>query len=291
VLCNLLLAPTIELPPLHPVVGGDLVLPASQWKRHSSGKLLHIVLTTFLVVSSQVLGVIGALDPHAHKRNQVLLQAGHPEGGRAIVSPEGPTARSALVEDLPVELLPSTGMSTSSDDYYPTVAINALMRILREKSMSSYHQRVVGSLMYIFKAMGLTCVPYLPKVSAREALSCTRLGVLLPERDDSCNCRSYASQCRSSCLVWRIRLVHNSLVHSCVPPSCLSEGPSTVLYRSLLTGFFPWQVLPDLFHVMTVCDDALRDFLLRQLAQLVAIVRQVRRHHLSVICLSTLFWT
>lgn len=113
-----------------------------------------------------MLGVIGALDPHAHKRNQVLLQAGHAEGARPAAATDGGMARSALVEaDLPGEVLPSSGMSTSSEEYYPTVAINALMRILREKAMSSYHQRVVGSLMYIFRAMGLACVPYLPKVS------------------------------------------------------------------------------------------------------------------------------
>jgi hypothetical protein len=235
-----------------------------------------------------VLGVIGALDPHAHKRNQVLLQAGHPEGGRAIVSPEGPTARSALVEDLPVELLPSTGMSTSSDDYYPTVAINALMRILREKSMSSYHQRVVGSLMYIFKAMGLTCVPYLPKVSARDPLSCRGLGSLF--LSGMTHAIPDAMLLNAEALVWYggsgSCITHSSMV---VYPLVSFSGSINRPVSQLAHCFLPWQVLPDLFHVMTVCDDALRDFLLRQLAQLVAIVRQVKRHHLSVIRLSTSF--
>jgi Domain of unknown function (DUF3385) len=62
------------------------------------------------------------------------------------------------------ELLPSSGMVTSSEDYYPTVAINALMRTLRDPSMSSHHFEVVRSLFYIFKALGLRSVPYLPKV-------------------------------------------------------------------------------------------------------------------------------
>lgn len=34
------------------------------------------------------------------------------------------------------------------------VSINSLMRILRDPSLSSYHLKVVGSLMFIFK------VPY-----------------------------------------------------------------------------------------------------------------------------------
>ncbi|GFY83024.1 target of rapamycin [Actinidia rufa] len=47
------------------------------------------------------------------------------------------------------------------------VAINSVMRIVRDPSLSSYHQKVVGSLMFIFKinkSMGLGCVPNLPKV-------------------------------------------------------------------------------------------------------------------------------
>jgi len=37
------------------------------------------------------------------------------------------------------DLLPATGLVTSSEEYYPTVAINALMRTLRDPSMSSHH--------------------------------------------------------------------------------------------------------------------------------------------------------
>jgi hypothetical protein len=33
---------------------------------------------------------------------------------------------------------------TSSEDYYPTVAINALMRVLRDPAMASQHQNVSG---------------------------------------------------------------------------------------------------------------------------------------------------
>ncbi|BBN14806.1 serine/threonine-protein kinase mTOR [Marchantia polymorpha subsp. ruderalis] len=110
----------------------------------------------------KVLGIMGALDPHLHKRNQLSLQGSHGEGGRTIAMESGPHTRS--LDDLPVEIWPSGGLFTTSEEYYPTVAINALMRILRESSLSSYHLKVVGSLMYIFKKMGLGSVPYLPKV-------------------------------------------------------------------------------------------------------------------------------
>jgi len=64
----------------------------------------------------------------------------------------------------PMELLARSGPATSSEEYYPTVAINALMRVLRDPALSSHHLMVVRSLMFVFKALGLQCVTYLPKV-------------------------------------------------------------------------------------------------------------------------------
>ncbi|XP_065870624.1 serine/threonine-protein kinase TOR isoform X2 [Euphorbia lathyris] len=106
----------------------------------------------------KVLGIMGALDPHAHKRNQQSLPGSHGEVARAA-SDSGQHVPS--VDEHPLDLWPSFA---TSEDYYPTVAINSLMRILRDPSLASYHQKVVGSLMVIFKSMGLACVPYLPKV-------------------------------------------------------------------------------------------------------------------------------
>ncbi|KAI3958805.1 hypothetical protein MKX01_023481, partial [Papaver californicum] len=106
----------------------------------------------------KVLGIMGALDPHVHKRNQQSLPGSHGEVIRAA-SDTGQHIRS--MDELPTDLWPSFA---TSEDYYPTVAISSLMRILRDPSLSSYHQKVVGSLMFIFKSMGLGCVPYLPKV-------------------------------------------------------------------------------------------------------------------------------
>ncbi|XP_034918587.1 serine/threonine-protein kinase TOR isoform X1 [Populus alba] len=106
----------------------------------------------------KVLGIMGALDPHVHKRNQQNLPGSHGEVARAA-SDSGQHIPS--MDELPLDLWPSFA---TSEDYYSTVAINSLMRILRDPSLASYHQRVVGSLMFIFKSMGLGCVPYLPKV-------------------------------------------------------------------------------------------------------------------------------
>ncbi|GAB4853400.1 hypothetical protein Ancab_017578 [Ancistrocladus abbreviatus] len=106
----------------------------------------------------KVLGIMGALDPYVHKRNQPSLPGSQGEVSHTT-SDTGQHIRS--MDDLPMDLWPSFG---TSEDYYSTVAINSLMRVLRDPSLSSYHQKVVGSLMFIFKSMGLGCVPYLPKV-------------------------------------------------------------------------------------------------------------------------------
>ncbi|KAF6153004.1 hypothetical protein GIB67_021609 [Kingdonia uniflora] len=107
----------------------------------------------------KVLGIMGALDPHVHKRNQQKLPGSHGEVNCGATSDTGQHISS--LDELPMDLWPSFA---TSEDYYPTVAINSLMCILRDPSLSSYHQKVVSSLMFIFKLMGLGCVPYLPKV-------------------------------------------------------------------------------------------------------------------------------
>ncbi|KAH0644066.1 hypothetical protein KY290_033588 [Solanum tuberosum] len=61
----------------------------------------------------KVLGIMGALDPHVHKRNQQSLPGSHGE--------------------------------------VTEVAINSFVQIFWDPSLSSYHQKVVGSLMFIFK--------------------------------------------------------------------------------------------------------------------------------------------
>ncbi|GJX78343.1 serine/threonine-protein kinase TOR [Tanacetum coccineum] len=106
----------------------------------------------------KVLGIMGALDPHVHKRNQQSLPGPLGDGTRTT-NDAGPHIQSS--DELPMDLWPSFA---TSEDYFSTVAINSLIRILRDPSLSSYHQKVVGSLMFIFKSMGLGCVPYLPKV-------------------------------------------------------------------------------------------------------------------------------
>jgi FKBP12-rapamycin complex-associated protein len=119
----------------------------------------------------KTLGIIGALDPHTHKLNQAKatgegkLSDDGVRGVRAEGAEAGGAERDVFDTDAPpMELLASSGAATSSEEYYPTVAINALMRVLRDPALSSHHLMVVRSLMFVFKALGLQCVTYLPKV-------------------------------------------------------------------------------------------------------------------------------
>ncbi|XP_048128359.1 serine/threonine-protein kinase TOR isoform X2 [Rhodamnia argentea] len=156
----------------------------------------------------KVLGIMGALDPHMHKRNQLMLPGPHGEVARAAVD-SGQHIQT--MDEVPMDLWPSFA---TSEDYYSTVAINSLMRILRDPSLASHHHKVVGSLMFIFKSMGLGCVPYLPKV------------------------------------------------------------------------------LPDLFHIVRMCDDTLKDFITWKLGTLVSIVRQhIRKYRQELLSIISELWS
>ena len=61
-------------------------------------------------------------------------------------------------------LQPAKRLSPSDEDFYPTVSIQALMRIFRDPSLAVHHHMAIQAVMFIFKSLGLSCVPYLPKV-------------------------------------------------------------------------------------------------------------------------------
>ncbi len=55
-------------------------------------------------------------------------------------------------------------LTAASEDYYPTVAIKALMNILRDPSLSAHHSMVTQAVVFIFKSLGMRCVPFLNKI-------------------------------------------------------------------------------------------------------------------------------
>ena len=62
------------------------------------------------------------------------------------------------------KLPPARRLSPSDDDFYPTVAVQALMRILRDSSLSNLHGMVMKAVMFIFNALGLKSVPFLKNI-------------------------------------------------------------------------------------------------------------------------------
>ncbi|PCH36202.1 atypical/PIKK/FRAP protein kinase [Wolfiporia cocos MD-104 SS10] len=115
----------------------------------------------------KVLGILGALDPYRRK----------------IKSEEEDAS------ELPSSLVTgasraSSSGSATSDDYYQTVAINALLDILRDQQAIDSHYKVIEAIMSIFKTQGLKCVTFLPQIipafasSARTSASGSRIQMI-----------------------------------------------------------------------------------------------------------------
>ncbi len=64
----------------------------------------------------------------------------------------------------PNELLVNMGTG-SLEEFYPSVAIASLMRVIRDPTLSQYHNEVVQAVTYIFRALGIKSVPFIPQVS------------------------------------------------------------------------------------------------------------------------------
>ncbi|EGC32838.1 protein kinase, atypical group [Dictyostelium purpureum] len=94
----------------------------------------------------KVLGILGSLDPYKHKMNEL--------GKRR--EDQKTNDDKALNEVITI--------SPSSEDYYPTVALTALMKILRDPSLNSHHTSVIQAVMYIFKSLSLKSIPFLPQI-------------------------------------------------------------------------------------------------------------------------------
>ena len=119
--------------------------------------LLHIIKTdqvpTVRQEAIRVLGTIGALDPFVHKMKQ--LQRKDLQDMGALTAPDPEQSGSVI----PVS---EVSMSPSADEYYPTVAIHSLTKILRDPSLSAHHTQVVQAVVgNIFKSLGPKCIPYL----------------------------------------------------------------------------------------------------------------------------------
>ena len=62
------------------------------------------------------------------------------------------------------EMLVNMSAATTLEEFYPAAAIATLMRIIKDPSLSQHHTMVVQAITFIFKSLGLKCVPYLSQV-------------------------------------------------------------------------------------------------------------------------------
>jgi len=62
------------------------------------------------------------------------------------------------------KLSPARRLSPSDEGFYPMVAVQALMRILKDSSLSNLHGMVMKAVMFIFNALGLKSVQFLKNI-------------------------------------------------------------------------------------------------------------------------------
>ncbi|XP_075220340.1 serine/threonine-protein kinase Tor [Lycorma delicatula] len=110
----------------------------------------------------RVLGLLGALDPYKHKMN--LGQIDSQIDSTILLSMTDIKSEAEASHELTTsEML--VNMSTSTlEEYYPAVAIGTLIRIIRDPKLSQHHTMVVQAVVFIFKSLGIKCVPYIPQV-------------------------------------------------------------------------------------------------------------------------------
>ena len=91
----------------------------------------------------RAIGLLGVLDPYKYKKGKQSQEA---TGKAQIESDNNTTAASA------------------NEKYYPTVAINALVRVMRDPSLSMHYRSVIESLMPILQSLGSKSSAFLPEI-------------------------------------------------------------------------------------------------------------------------------
>ncbi|KAJ9575042.1 hypothetical protein L9F63_007777, partial [Diploptera punctata] len=144
---------------------GQVVTPYNQYPT------LLDVLINFLKTEQQpiirretirVLGLLGSLDPYKHKMN--LGQIDTQVDSTALLSITDNKTEAEACHDLTTSEMLVNMSSSTLEEYYPAIAIATLMRIIRDPTLSQHHTMVVQAVTFIFKSLGIKCVPYISHV-------------------------------------------------------------------------------------------------------------------------------
>ena len=115
----------------------------------------------------RVLGLLGALDPYKHKMNlgHIDIQG----DSSAVMSISDGRDNDVIMDSSASEMLVNMNY-TSLEEFYPAVAIATLMRVVKDQTLSQHHNSVVTAVMFIFKSLGVRCVPYIKQVKFRQQI-------------------------------------------------------------------------------------------------------------------------
>ena len=109
----------------------------------------------------RVLGLLGALDPYKYKAIQLgTKEVAFKAGSSEPINNDKDTLET---ETTTSEMLVNMG-SSHLEEFYPAIAITALMRIMRDPALAIHHTTVIQAVCYIFDNLGMKGVQYLPQL-------------------------------------------------------------------------------------------------------------------------------
>ncbi|CAG5108662.1 Similar to Mtor: Serine/threonine-protein kinase mTOR (Rattus norvegicus), partial [Cotesia congregata] len=108
----------------------------------------------------RVLGLLGALDPYKHKMSLGQIDS-QLDTLTSIMDSKSELENN---QDLTTSEMLVNMSSSSLEEFYPAIAIATLMRIIRDPTLAQHHTMVVQAVTFIFKSLGIKCVPYISQV-------------------------------------------------------------------------------------------------------------------------------
>lgn len=99
----------------------------------------------------RLMGILGALDPYVLSNSRTSLESAVGE----------PKPIESEVPDISQLLL---GLNPSSEDYYPTIVVSSLLKIVKDPSLVNHHRLVIDAFMSLFKTLGIKCIQFLPYI-------------------------------------------------------------------------------------------------------------------------------
>eukprot|EP01126_Amoeba_proteus_P027639 TRINITY_DN27416_c0_g1_i1.p1 TRINITY_DN27416_c0_g1~~TRINITY_DN27416_c0_g1_i1.p1 ORF type:complete len:550 (-),score=106.53 TRINITY_DN27416_c0_g1_i1:273-1712(-) len=109
----------------------------------------------------RLLGILGAIDPYRHKVLQLEMIEKENESKKRKEQTEGTALRTREKDSFFKEAM--RVLSPQSEEYFPTIALELLMRLLENPRGNLIHLQldVISDLMTILRSMGTRCVVYL----------------------------------------------------------------------------------------------------------------------------------